>query len=112
MKTNVKYAADMFMIMITAGMVMFLISAIADEPFLYTPIGEGYGTLSLVEGEAIDVPSKSMPLTMEPVDDTPIQLLRPGEGHDRLELSETALEKLAALEEPVSIVGIVGPYHG
>ena len=112
MKNKVKYSADMFMIMITAGILMFLISAIADEPFLSTPIGEAFGILSPVEGEAVGVPSESMSLTMEPLDESPIQLLRPGEGHDRLELSETALEKLAALEEPVSIVGIVGPYHG
>lgn len=45
------------------------------------------------------------------VDEKPMQLLQPGKGHDRLELSEIVLEKLATIENPVSIVGIVGPYH-
>lgn len=42
----------------------------------------------------------------------PMQLLRPGKGHDRLELNVTVLERLATIEEPIAIVGIVGPYHG
>ncbi|KAI5061796.1 hypothetical protein GOP47_0022335 [Adiantum capillus-veneris] len=45
------------------------------------------------------------------VSEDAMQLLRPGKGHDRLELSEIVLAKLALIEDPISIVGIVGPYH-
>jgi hypothetical protein len=112
MKTKISYVGHIIIIMITAGMVMFLVRAGADEPLLSMPINSQYETLNVIEGDAMDLPSEPTFLVMKPIDEKPIQLLRPGEGHDRLELSETALEKLAALEEPVSIVGIVGPYHG
>ncbi|CAM6114295.1 unnamed protein product [Calypogeia fissa] len=42
----------------------------------------------------------------------PYQLLKPGEGHDRLELNELAVEKLASIPDVVSLISAVGPYHG
>jgi hypothetical protein len=112
MKTKISYGGHTILIMITTGMVMFLVGSGGDEPLLSMSMGSQYEALNLVEGDAMDLPSEPTSVRMKPIDEKPIQLLRPGEGHDRLELSETALEKLAALEEPVSIVGIVGPYHG
>lgn len=45
-------------------------------------------------------------------DDRAMQLLKPGAYHDRLELNQMVLERLAAIEEPLSFVSVVGPYHG
>eukprot|EP01018_Ginkgo_biloba_P021311 Gb_13015 [translate_table: standard] len=44
--------------------------------------------------------------------DQPLQLLRPTLGHERLELNELVLERLASIEDPLAIVAVVGPYHG
>lgn len=41
-----------------------------------------------------------------------LQLLKPGAGHDRLELNQMVVERLASMDEPVSFVSVVGPYHG
>jgi hypothetical protein len=41
----------------------------------------------------------------------PLQLLMPSIGHDKLELNEIVLEKLANIEDPVAFVAVVGPYH-
>lgn len=35
----------------------------------------------------------------------------PSVGHDKLELNEIVLEKLASIEDPVAFVAVVGPYH-
>lgn len=43
--------------------------------------------------------------------DEPMQLLMPSVGHDKLELNEIVLEKLASIEDPVAFVAVVGPYH-
>eukprot|EP00249_Psilotum_nudum_P019648 c27358_g1_i1 orf=30-3086(+) len=51
-------------------------------------------------------------LKMDPLDDKPLQLVRPGRVHDKLELSELVAEQLATIDEPVAFVGVVGPYHG
>lgn len=42
----------------------------------------------------------------------PVQLMKPGEGHERLELNVAAVERLAAINHPLAIVAVVGPYHG
>ena len=41
-----------------------------------------------------------------------MQLLKPGANHDQLELNQMVLERLAAIDEPLSFVSVVGPYHG
>ncbi|GLJ04736.1 hypothetical protein SUGI_0002260 [Cryptomeria japonica] len=41
-----------------------------------------------------------------------LQLLRPSIGHEKLEVNEVALERLASIEDPVAFVAVVGPYHG
>lgn len=41
-----------------------------------------------------------------------MQLLKPGANHDQLELNQMVLERLAVIEEPISFVPVVGPYHG
>ena len=53
------------------------------------------------------------PRVMFPADDgRTMQLLKPGANHDQLELNQMVLERLAAIEEPLSFVSVVGPYHG
>lgn len=53
------------------------------------------------------------PRVMFPIDDSrTMQLLKPGANHDQLELNQLVLERLAAIEEPLSFVSVVGPYHG
>ncbi|KAG6544110.1 hypothetical protein Mapa_014422 [Marchantia paleacea] len=42
----------------------------------------------------------------------PVQLMKPGDGHERLELNVAAVERLAAINHPLAIVAVVGPYHG
>jgi len=41
----------------------------------------------------------------------PLQLVSPNSDHSRLSLIEKNLEYLASINEPISIVGVVGPYH-
>lgn len=105
---------ERLMIFVVAGaMATLFFTADANEPMLLTSMdGQGYKALNLEEMKGLKVPSEPLALVTEPVNEEPMQLVRPGKGHDRLELSETVLEKLAALKEPVSIIGIVGPYHG
>lgn len=63
-------------------------------------------------GSEFDYVSKE-PRVEFPVDDgRTMQLLKPGTNHDQLELNQMVLEKLAAIEEPLSFVSVVGPYHG
>lgn len=53
------------------------------------------------------------PRVMFPEDDgRTMQLLKPVANHDQLELNQMVLERLAAIEEPLSFVSVVGPYHG
>lgn len=78
----------------------------ANDPILLNSMDE--------QDDAFNPQEKKPPDMLSSVttfDEEPMQLLRPGKGHDRLELSEIVLEKLAIIEDPVSIVGIVGPYH-
>ncbi len=39
------------------------------------------------------------------------QLVRPNVDHTKLEIIEDNLRILANIKEPISVIGIVGPYH-
>lgn len=78
-------------------------SVVAKETTKYGGIG--------VEPESDHISTE--PRVMFPEDDgRTMQLLKPGANHDQLELNQMVLERLAAIEEPMSVVSVVGPYHG
>ncbi|XP_002975882.2 guanylate-binding protein 1 [Selaginella moellendorffii] len=66
--------------------------------------------ISQQQREMLQVALADLPLG-EDEEEEAFQLLKPAAGHDRLEVNEVVLEKLAAIKEPVSLVSIVGPYH-
>jgi hypothetical protein len=41
----------------------------------------------------------------------PIQLLRPSADHTQLELVDESLNLLLSVQEPMAILGVIGPYH-
>ncbi|KAL2633978.1 hypothetical protein R1flu_005457 [Riccia fluitans] len=74
-------------------------------------IGEGIPRGSLSGSEKYGAGSR-MALQEEVEFTTPVQLMAPADGHDRLELNAAAVERLAAIKHPLAIVAVVGPYHG
>eukprot|EP00250_Pteridium_aquilinum_P028054 c36517_g1_i1 orf=1-729(-) len=107
MITSRIYGQRLIIISVAAAMAALFSHTVASDPILLNSMEEqGHDTVSLEEKKSSDVSS-----LVTTINEEPMQLLRPGKGHDRLELSEIVLEKLATIEDPVSIVGIVGPYH-
>jgi len=47
-----------------------------------------------------------------PVINPPFQILRPNADHSGLEIVEESLALLSGVSEPISIIGVIGPYHG
>lgn len=78
--------------------------------FLVTKETAKYGGIG-VEPESDHISTE--PRVTFPEDDgRTMQLLKPGVNHDQLELNQMVLERLAAIDEPLSFVSVVGPYHG
>ncbi|MCO5548352.1 hypothetical protein L7F22_001809 [Adiantum nelumboides] len=102
--TATRFYGNRFSIVLVVGTMVALFShTAANDPILLNkPDEEGFNAAR---------PSSDMLSFGNTVTEDAMQLLRPGKGHDRLELSEIVLEKLALLEDPISFVGIVGPYH-
>eukprot|EP01116_Phalansterium_solitarium_P017223 TRINITY_DN4181_c0_g1_i1.p2 TRINITY_DN4181_c0_g1~~TRINITY_DN4181_c0_g1_i1.p2 ORF type:complete len:835 (+),score=350.23 TRINITY_DN4181_c0_g1_i1:178-2682(+) len=44
-------------------------------------------------------------------EDEPFQIVRPNPDHSKLELIPAALERLHQFKGPISVIGVVGPYH-
>ena len=83
------------------------------ESSFKTPVSE-----KIARSDVIGVVRESKSIDTEPIVEFPeddgrtLQLLKPGAGHDRLELNQMVVERLASMDEPVSFVSVVGPYHG
>lgn len=92
-----------FLIALRHGVCGSPISDVLDETASYGGLG--------VEPD-FDHISTEPRVTFPEDDGRTMQLLKPGANHDQLELNQMVLERLAAIEEPISFVPVVGPYHG
>ncbi|KAH7283299.1 hypothetical protein KP509_35G070400 [Ceratopteris richardii] len=100
------YSIGLRAVLIFNAMAALFSHTLANDPVLFN--------VPDIKGSSAVYPEKkpaTMLTTSETINEDPLQLLRPGKGHDRLELNEIALEKLSFIDTPVAIVGIVGPYH-
>lgn len=109
---------DMATVMRALVVILVLLISVpllADSQSPSTAVGSldeviGYGVLG--------VEPEFNPISVEPRVEFPdddgrtLQLLKPGAGHDQLELNQMVVERLASIEGPVSFVSVVGPYHG